>query len=322
MTFRTMLLATAFGAAAIGTAAADGETIAVFTKNQTNPYFEAIRIGADKAAADMSAETIQYVPTKADAIPEQMSQVEDVIIRKPDAVVFVPVDYMAMVPAVLDMNDAGIPVVNVGERTDGGEYVSFVGASDYDIGVSTAKALFDAMDGKGKIVILEGVPGTATSQDRMRGFNDAMKDYPDIEVLATQPANYQRLQALQVMENLMQSYPEMDGVLAANDTMALGAMEALDGANRSAKIVGINASAEAVTNIEDGKMLASGDYNGFLMGCIGTMIALHSLRGDEVPQEVILEPTVVTKDNVDEYKVPVAERECPSWEDVQAMASN
>lgn len=87
----TLLLAMAL-VASLGTAHADGETVAVFTKNQTNPYFQAVRIGAESAAKTLNAKVIQYVPTKPDSIPEQLSQVEDVIVKRPDAIVFIPVD--------------------------------------------------------------------------------------------------------------------------------------------------------------------------------------------------------------------------------------
>ena len=94
---RSFLCAVALALPAV--AAADGETIAFFTKNQTNPFFQAVRLGADAAARQYNAKVVHYVPTKPDSIPEQLSQVEDVIVKKPDAIVFVPVDYKALVPS-------------------------------------------------------------------------------------------------------------------------------------------------------------------------------------------------------------------------------
>ena len=103
-----LLMATAFTTGA----RADGETIAVFTKNQTNPYFQAVRVGTETAAKSLGAKVIQYVPTKPDSIPEQLSQVEDVIVKNPNAIVFIPVDSKALVPAVEKINAAGIPVTD------------------------------------------------------------------------------------------------------------------------------------------------------------------------------------------------------------------
>jgi ribose transport system substrate-binding protein len=87
---------------------AGGDRIAVFTKNQTNPYFQSVRLGADNAAKQMHAAIIHFVPTKPDSIPEQMSQIEDAITKRPDAIVFIPVDSTAMVPGVQKMNAANI----------------------------------------------------------------------------------------------------------------------------------------------------------------------------------------------------------------------
>ena len=298
--------------AVLGTAHADGETIAVFTKNQTNPYFQAVRVGTETAGKALKARIIQYVPTKPDSIPEQLSQVEDVIVKKPDAVVFIPVDYKALVPAVAKIDGAKIPIVNVTDRIASGNIVAYVGADDYNIGLETARYLLKTMGGKGNVIILEGVKGSLTNIDRVRGFTDALKEFPNVKLLAQQPANYQRLQALQVMENLMQSHPQIDGVLAANDPMAVGALEALDGANRKAMVVGINGSKEAVDLIKAGKLLATGDFNGFIQGCLGTEIAVRHLRKEQTPKEIILKPVVIEKSNYQPYETPVEQRKCPT----------
>jgi ribose transport system substrate-binding protein len=314
---RTTLKIAAFATAlvtAAPAALADGEKIGFFTKNNTNPYFQAVRLGGDSAARELKATVTHFVPTKPDSIPEQMSQLEDVIVKKPDAIVFVPVDYKAMVPGVEKLNAAGIPVVNIVDRSAAGKFVSFVGADDYSLALATARHLIKALNGKGSVVIIEGVRGSLTSTDRVRGFNAAIKEAPGVKLVASQPGNYQRLQALQVMENLIQSHPQIDGVLAANDAMALGALEALDGAKRKAAVVGINATKEGVDAIKAGRMLASGDYNGFFQGCLGTMIAVRTLRKQPVPNEVILPAVVVDKTNYGPYDLPVEKRSCPKWE--------
>jgi ribose transport system substrate-binding protein len=301
---------------AAGAGLAANETIAVFTKNLTNPYFQAVRVGAEAAAKTLGVKVDQYIPTKPDSIPEQLSQVEDVIVKKPDAIVFIPVDYKALVPAVEKINAAGIPVVNITDRSAGGDFVSFVGADDYGIGLATATDLLKAMGGKGNVIILEGVKGALSNTDRVRGFNDALKEFPNVKLLASQPANYQRLQALQVMENLMQSFPTIDGVMAANDPMAVGAIEALEGANRKALVVGINGSKEAVELIKSGKLLASGDFNGFIQGCIGVEIAVRNLRKQPTPRELILKPAVIDTTNFSSYETPVEARTCPTLDQV------
>jgi ribose transport system substrate-binding protein len=300
-------------------ARADNENIAVFTKNLTNPYFESIRMGAARAARDMHASIVNYVPTQPDSIPEQMSQIDDVTIKRPSAAVFVPVDFKAMGPGVAKLNAANIPVVNVADRAVSGTFVSFVGSSDYQLGFQTAAYLLKAMNGKGNVIILEGVRGTATSSERIRGFHDALKQAPGVRMLSSQPANYQRLQALQVTENLLQTYPDIDGILAANDAMAIGALDALDGANRKARVVGINATKEAIDLIKQGKLLASGDYSGFKQGCIGVAVAIRAVRKQPVPKEIVLKTEVVTAANYQRFDTPPDQLSCPKWDDVASQ---
>jgi len=318
MKYLTLGAVAALATLVSGAASAGDETIAVFTKNLTNPYFQAVRVGTETAAKKLGVKVIQYIPTKPDSIPEQLSQVEDVIVKKPNAIIFIPVDYKAMVPAVEKINAAGIPVTNITDRAAGGKFVAYVGANDYSIGLETARVLMKAIGGKGNVIILEGVKGSLTNTDRVRGFNDAIKENPGVKLLASQPANYQRLNALQVMENLMQSFPKIDGVLAANDPMAVGAIEALEGANRKAAVVGINGSKEAVELIKSGKLLASGDFNGFIQGCIGTEIAVRNLRHEATPKEVILKPVVIDKTNFGPYQTPVEQRTCPTLQSLSA----
>lgn len=305
----------AAGLVSLGAAAQSGEKIAFFTKNQTNPFFQVVRLGADNAAKQMGATVTHYIPTKPDSIPEQLSQVDDVIIKRPDAIVFTPVDYKAMGAGVQKINAAGIPVVNVTDKSETGKFVAFVGSSDYELGLVTGRYLLKTLGGKGNIVILEGVKGSLVSADRVRGFNDALKEAPQAKLLASQPGNFQRLQGLQVMENLMQTHAQIDGVMAANDAMATGAIEALEGANRKAQIVGVNGTKEAVDAIKAGKMLASGDYNGYLQGCVSAMLAIREVRKQPVPKEVVFKAGVIDKTNYQAADMPADKRVCPKWED-------
>jgi ribose transport system substrate-binding protein len=167
----TATLAALACASASSALRADGEKIAVFTKNQTNPFFQTVRVAAEFAAKQMHATVIHYVPTKPDSIPEQMNQVEDAITKHPDAILFTPVDFKAMVPALQKLNASKIPVVNVTDRASGGEVVAFIGSDDYNLGLATARHLLKKLNGEGEVIILEGVRGSITSQERVRGFN-------------------------------------------------------------------------------------------------------------------------------------------------------
>jgi len=225
--------------------------IVVFTKNVTNPFWKGVRVGADKAGMALGVEIEHAAPTKPDNIEEQTRLVEDWIVKKPDAFVFVPVDYKALVPSVEKVNKAGIPFINFNNRMAGGQYVTYIGSDDEHIGYMISKYLFAAMRNEGKVIYIDGVPASITAQNRKKGFERALKETPGIQLLASQPGNYRRLPAVAVMENLMQRFPEIDGVVAANDDMAVGIAEALEAAGRGGKtkVVGIDAILVAVDSI-------------------------------------------------------------------------
>jgi ribose transport system substrate-binding protein len=292
------------------------ETIALFTKNQTNPYFQTVRIAAQAAARELNVKVDDYIPTSPDSIPEQMNQIEDAITKRPNAVVFIPVDAKAMIPGIEKFNAAGIPVVNLVDRSEAGEFVSFMGCDDQAVAMQTARYLFQKMNGKGSVIILEGQGGSTNNQKRMAGFKKAMDEFPGIKLLASQTANFQRNMALQVTENLLQAHPQLDGILAANDAMALGAIEALDAANRKALVIGMNGTKEAIDAIKAGKLLATGDCDGFLQGCMGTMGAVRHLRNLPVPKEIIFPITVFDSTNYQGADVPYESRMCPKWESI------
>src|SRR5262249_33751080 len=146
--------------------------------------------------------------------------------------VLIPVDSRAMVPGLEKLNAANIPVVNITDRVLGGQAFSFMGCDETTLATNTARFLFQKLNGKGNVVILEGVGGSQNSANRVAGFKKALPEFPNVKLIASQPGNFQRVMGLQVTENLLQSYPQIDGILAANDAMALGALEALDAAKR------------------------------------------------------------------------------------------
>lgn len=293
------------------------ETIATFTRNPSNPILRGVRIGGEIAATSLGAKVVHFIP-RSEAPPEQLGLVDEVLRNKPDAIVLAPFDPKAMVPAVDKLNAAGIPVTNVNERLAGGTVVSYVGTDDYQLALTTARHLIKAMGGKGNIVILEGPENLPTSIARVKAYKDVLKEFPEVKLLASKSANYARTPAIDVMKSFLRLYPQIDGVLAANDPMAIGAIEALKAANKKALVVGINASKEVLDFIKSGELLGSGDYNGFLQGCLGVEIAVRNLRKQPVPKEVNLKAVVVDKTNYQPYEAPMERRTCPALESVAA----
>ena len=298
--------------ALLGAARADAETIAVLTKSQGSPIWVALRAGAVVAAKTVGAQVVNYVPTTADLVAEQNQLVVDAIKDKPDAIVFVPVDFTKADDAVAKVNAANIPLINVNERLRSGTVVSYVGTDDVALAKETGRYLINAMGGKGNVVILDGPPDNLTAQGRARGFRDAVKEFPEVKLLDGKSANYTRPQAKQVTIDFLRSYPQIDGILAANDPMAIGAVDALKSYSRKSLVIGINASREVMELIKSGDIVGSGDYDTFVQGCIGVEIAVRSVRKEPTPPQVMLKPVIIDKSNYSPFDQPHEKRTCPT----------
>jgi ribose transport system substrate-binding protein len=291
---------------------ARAETIAVFTKSQGSPIFAALRAGANVAGKNLGVEVIHYVPSTADSVAEQNKLVDDAIKDKPDAIVFGPVDFTKAQSAVDKINAAHIPLVNVNERLSGGVVVGYVGTDDVALAEATGRYLIKALGGKGNVVILDGPDSNLTAQGRAKGFRDVIKEFPDVKLLAGKSANYVRATGKQVTTEFLRSFPQIDGILAANDPMAIGAVDALKAGGRKSLVVGINASREAMDLIKSGDIVGSGDYDSFVQGCIALEMAVRSVRKEDVPKEVMLKPVVIDKTNYAPFDQPYDKRECPT----------
>jgi ribose transport system substrate-binding protein len=316
---RYLLTAAISGAIALGTfnaGAAEKEmTIAVFTKNRTNPAYEAFRIASDQIARTTGVKLIHLVPNQPDNVDEQKAMVDQVLKDKPDAVIFIPVDDVAMIDSVKKLNDAKIPIVLVSNPLPG-SFVTYVGADDSEIGYREARYLFEKLGAKGKIVVIEGTPAAPTNRERVRGYQRAFAEFPGIQVLGSGIGNYQQVDARRVMEKLLAEHAEIDAVLSANDSMALGVLEALKAANRTAIVIGINGILPAVKQIETGGMLATVDFNMFKIGCTATRAAVRHLKKEPLPEKVMLPAEVIDKTNYKSWLVPVDQRPCPEWSEV------
>jgi ribose transport system substrate-binding protein len=301
--------------------AAAAETLAVFTKSAGNPIARAVRAGAEAVAKANGFTVFHYIPTSPDNVPQQTALVDEALKAQRDAIVFTPVDVKAMVPAVQRVSAANVPLVNVSDRLAGGSAVAFIGTDDYSIALETARTLLKAIGGKGNVVVLEGPETIPTAAGRLRGFKDALKEFPEVKVVLSKNAMYARPAALDLLKAMLKLNPppQIDGILAANDAMAFGAIEAFKDAKKKLPLIaGINASKEAVDFIKSGEMLASGDYNGLIEGCLGAEIAIRTLRKQPVPKEVMAKTAVVEKSNYEPYEVPAERRPCPTLESMAA----
>lgn len=292
--------------------------IAVFTKNKSNPAYEAARLGADRVARRMGATVTHYVPEKPDSVPEQIALIERAIAERPDAVVFTPVHETAVNDAVLGFDAAEIPVFNFVTRTTAGRRVCFVGSDDRALARDIARYLFLRLGRRGEIVILEGTPASATSHDRFRGFHDALVQFSGIRVRASLGGEYQRDIARSVLSAAADRLHGVGAFLCANDVMALGVLDVLGSAACGAarpSIVGVNAIPEAITEVAAGRMLATASFDAMSMSSIATEAALRFLRGETVPREITLPVQIIDAANCAAWNVPFEDRLVAGWDE-------
>jgi len=280
--------------------------ITVIVKNLTGPFFISVSEGAKAAGEELGVKVNVLAPVGQEGAgnEEQAQMVEQAIAQQVDALVICPVDSKGIVPAVKKVVDAGIPVVNLNTKIGGTEQLAktFVAIENYEVGKSVAQNLCEKMGGDGKLIIIEGTAGAQTSIDRVQGANDAIKEYPDIEVVASQSANYSRADAMNVAQNLLQSNPDVEAIFCCNDEMAMGVVEAIDAAGKTGSILvtGVDANADARQAIKDGKMYATCDSQPYYQGYDSVMAAAKILRGEPVEDFYRTETKLITIENVDE----------------------
>jgi len=265
-------------------AAAQDIKIGLAVSTLNNPFFVDLKDGAEAMAEEMGVE-ILTVDAQDDAA-SQLSSVEDLLIKQIDVLIVNPVDGNAVVSAITAANDAGVPVITVDRGAEGGDVASHIASDNVAGGEMAGDFIAEQLGEEGNVVELQGIPGTSAARDRGKGFNQAMDKYSGMEVIARQPAGFDRAEGMTVMENILQGNPEIDAVFAHNDNMALGAMEAIAAAGRSDEImiVGFDAIDDAREAVKEGEMAATVAQKPGLMGEMAVETAIKVVNGEEVEE--------------------------------------
>ncbi len=295
-------------------------TLAVFTKNHLNPAYAAARLGTDRVAARMGARTVHYIPDIPDHAGQQQALVEQAIAARPDACLFVATDAEAMIPSVKKLNAAGIPVFAFVNRLQGGEWVSFAGSDDRALAVRVANHLFTHIEQRGRVLVLAGTHGSISGRDRLTGFAEAFAAAPNITRVADLHGEFLQDAAAREMAQFLAKGVAFDAVLAANDAMALGVLEAMSVAKLPlCPIVGVNAVPAAIDAIKAGTMLATASFDAMKMACLAAEAALRHLRGERVPREIMLPVEIVDRANCAAWDRAFEARDLPVWDEIVAV---
>lgn len=305
---RIAFLALAILATACNRGATTGKpTVALVVKTMNNPFFIEMARGAQAAADSLGMTLVVQAPSREIDTEQQMQIVENLVQRHVDVLAIVPNGSREIAPAVAKANQAGIPVLGVDTRIDTtalraaqGRIESFIGSDNVDGGRLAGEYLAQRLGGTGRVAVLEGVAGHETADARLRGFREAIAKYPGMSIVSSQPANMERDLAFTVMQNTLQAHPDVQGVFACNDVMALGAVEAIAAANRSAPVVvvGFDAQDDARQAMRDGKLAASIAQHPADMGRLAVVSAWRVLHKEPVAAEQPVRIALVTRDSL------------------------
>jgi ribose transport system substrate-binding protein len=288
MTF-TKIAASAAAAIALLAApvmAQDKPVVGLVMKSLANEFFQNMMEGAEAHAAQRGDYELRAVGMQNETdFESQINAVENFITQGVDAIVIAPADSKAMVRPIKKAIAAGITVVNFDVALDAdakaqqGLELAFVGPDNRGGAKMAGDALVEALGAGGKVVIIEGNPGADNATQRRLGFEDAVAEH-SLDLLDSRTAHWETEEANQVFSTMLTAHPDLQGVMAANDSMAIGVVKALENAGRSDIIVvGFDAIPAVLPMIEDGRMLASVDQFGQQMAANAIDLALEVVAG-------------------------------------------
>lgn len=254
-----------------------------------NPFFVTLSEGA-KANAQEQGVGISIVDAQDDA-SKQASDIEDLIQQGVDLILINPVDSSAVGSAVEAANSAGIPVITVDRSAESGEVVSHIASDNVAGGVLAGEYLLELVGEGAKVAMLEGVAGSSAARDRGEGFLTAIDG--KVEIVSSLTANFDRGEGLTVMENMLQANPQIQGVFAQNDEMALGALEAIEASGKNIKVIGFDATDDALKKVEEGKLAATVAQKPDEIGKAAIDTAVAYLNGETVEEFVPVELELV-----------------------------
>ncbi len=276
-------------------AKANGDEIKVGFSISTlsNPFFTTMADAATEKAEELGVD-LTIVDAQDDSA-KQMTDLEDLVVQGVDVIIINPVDSDAIVTSVETLNEKQIPVITVDRMANGGNITSHIASDNVLGGKLAGEYAKELLGGKGNVVILEGVPGASATIERGKGFEEEIAG--SLNVIDKKVANFDRVEALSVMEDLISAHgKDIQLVFAHNDEMALGAQEALRSAGMDdVYVIGFDATDDAKESIKEGQMDATIEQQPSLMGKTAIETSVKVAKGEEVEKVIPVDVTLVNK---------------------------
>jgi ribose transport system substrate-binding protein len=278
--------------------------IALVTKALDSEWWQRVKAGAEEVArANPDIHLAVLAPEREVNIDQQVSILEDQITKKVSALAVAPAGVAELLPVLEKAKAAGIPVIIMDTDISWPGKLSYVGADNQNAGRLAGEFLAKALGGKGKVAVIRGILGVATHEERLAGFREGIAKVPGINLAAVQPANSERALGMSVMENLLTTHPDLKAVFATNDQMALGAVEAIAARNMKGKVlvVGVDATAEAVRAIQDGRLAADVAMHPEALGGKSVEAAIQAAKHQPVQPKISTGESLVTPENAAQF---------------------
>jgi ribose transport system substrate-binding protein len=285
-------------------------TIAVIPKGTTHEFWKSIHAGAEKAAQELTAkgvpvELIWKGPFREDDRDQQIQVVENFTSRKVSGIVLAPLDSQALVNPVESAVQAGIPVVVMDSALKSDKYLSFVATDNFKGGQLAGQYLAKLLNGKGNVIMLRYAVGSASTEEREKGFLDAMGKFPDIKLISTdQYAGATQETAYQASQNLLNRYGnEVNGVFCVAEPATIAMTKALRDIGKAGgkvKMIGFDAGTKSVLDMQNGDVQGLAVQNPVLMGYLAVMTMVKHLQGEKVEKRIDTGVVLVSPENMDQ----------------------
>ncbi len=286
------LISAALLTSTVSVSAQAQDTLAIVVSTLNNPFFVTMKDGAEAKAKALGYDLIvldsQNDPSK------ELSNVEDLTIRGVKAILINPTDSDAVSNAIRMANRSKIPVLTLDRGASRGEVVSHIASDNVAGGEMAGKYIMEKVGEQAKVIQLEGIAGTSAARERGEGFMKAVKG-SQMDLLASQPADFDRTKGLNVMENLLAANPDVQAVFAQNDEMALGALRAVQASGKQVMIVGFDGTDDGIAAVNRGKLAATIAQQPDQIGALGVETAVKVLKGESVEQYIPVPLKVVVK---------------------------
>lgn len=275
-----------------GSIASAQDTIALAVSTLDNPFFVTLKEGAQSKAQELGYQLI-VLDSQNDPAKE-LANVEDSLVRGAKVLLINPTDSDAVSSAVMTANQKNVPVITLDRGANKGDVVSHIASDNIAGGKMAGDFIAEKVGKNAKVIQLEGIAGTSAARERGEGFKQAVESN-EFEILASQPADFDRTKGLNVMENLLAGHHAVQAVFAQNDEMALGALRALQAAGKNIVVVGFDGTDDAVKAVENGKLAATIAQQPEQIGALGVETAVSLLKGETVEAQIPVPLKVISQ---------------------------